>query len=311
MAALNGRERLGEQPLMHELTALEQRSEPQYSRVFRRLPWLGIGLLWLTACSSYQHQRLLEQGLVTQEVVASSVFQHAIFRPSSPDPNNRPGVHIYIEGDGLPWRTPTQIASNPTSPHASMLHAMLTDPATALLLGRPCYYADLEIADPQCNGSWWTSHRYSDDVVASMTILVERLAQQDKDLWLIGHSGGGTLAVLIGARLQRPVTVVTLAANLDVDAWTAHHHYSPLFGSLNPLNHVPRNPQMRELHWYGSHDTNVLPPWPLHYCAQWRVACLPYDGAHQDWLAQWPSLLSRSLALLPSAGQNSQRTPPE
>lgn len=269
---------------------------------------LATCLLGLTGCATYSHQHLLDQGVVTQETVAGLPFQHVLFRPASPHQPATTRLHLYIEGDGLPWRTPTQIASNPTSPHASILHAMLADPESSLLLGRPCYY---EVTDPLCAGRWWTSHRYSADVVASMATVVERLAENKAGLWLIGHSGGGTLAVLIAARLQRPVTVVTLAANLDVDAWTQHHGYSPLFGSLDPMTRTPRNPLMRELHWYGTNDTTILPEWSERYCAHWKVACLTYTGDHSDWLTQWPSLLTQSQNHFQPADQNSQRMPAE
>lgn len=285
---------------------ISQQVATKYLRFFQAALPLAAGLLGLSACTTYQHQHLLEQGQITQETVAGAPFQHVLFRSASLEQPETTGLHIYIEGDGLPWRTPHQIASNPTSPHANMLHAMLADSEPALLLGRPCYY---DVIDPLCDGRWWTSHRYSNEVVASMAAVVERLAEDKAELWLIGHSGGGTLAVLIAARLQRPVTVVTLAANLDVDAWTQHHGYSQLFGSLDPMTRTPRNPLMRELHWYGTNDTTILPEWSERYCAHWKVACLTYTGDHSDWLTQWPTLLQQTQQYVDA--QNSQRMPAE
>ncbi len=274
-----------------------------------------VGALALFSCSNFPHQALQKQGLLTQQTLTGLPFQHALFWPTKTRQSDASGLHIYIEGDGRPWRTPKQIAPDPTAIKAPMLQAMLADPHRAVLLGRPCYY---QVADASCEGRWWTSHRYSTEVVGSMATLVEHLAQKhltaQEPLWLIGHSGGGTLAVLIGARLQRPVTVVTLAANLDTVAWAEHHGFSPLFGSLNPLTDNPRNRHLREMHWYGSSDNNVHAAWSLHYCAQRRVDCVAYDGDHTSWLEHWPTLLQRSQAhfspVLP-VDQNSQRMPAE
>ena len=55
----------------------------------------------------------------------------------------------------------------------------------------------------------------------------------DRLVWL-GYSGGGTLAMLLAPRFDQTTDVVTVAANLDIDAWTDRHGYSRLSGSLNP-----------------------------------------------------------------------------
>ena len=49
--------------------------------------------------------------------------------------------------------------------------------------------------------------------------------------WFFGHSGGGALAVCWHP-LPETDAVATLQS--DIDAWTGHHGYSPLAGSLNP-----------------------------------------------------------------------------
>ena len=55
-----------------------------------------------------------------------------------------------------------------------------------------------------------------------------------RSIVLIGHSGGGTLAVLLAPRIEDVSGVVSIAANLDIDAWADHHNYDRLTGSLNP-----------------------------------------------------------------------------
>jgi pimeloyl-ACP methyl ester carboxylesterase len=77
-------------------------------------------------------------------------------------------------------------------------------------------------------------------------------------LVLIGYSGGGTLAMLLAERLG-PVAVVTIGANLDVDAWARYHDYTPLRGSLDPGRRPPLSAEIFQLHLAGGKDTNVPP----------------------------------------------------
>ena len=50
--------------------------------------------------------------------------------------------------------------------------------------------------------------------------------------------------------------VITVGANLDTDAWTQHHGYLPLTGSLNPAASTAKHP-WPEAHLYGGRDTIV------------------------------------------------------
>jgi hypothetical protein len=231
------------------------------------------------------------------EIQQSKPYQHRIFRPALPA-TDQAQLHIYIEGDGRPWRARYFIAPDPTPEYALMLEAMLKDSAPSLYLGRPCYF---HTDDTACSATDWTMGRYSNAVVQSMAHLVDSLAADYPSLWLIGHSGGGTLAVLIGRRLQRPVNVLTIAANLDHQAWTAHHQYTPLWDSLDVATDVARNPAMRELHWTGSADENVLPQWNEDYCRQRQVPCRNTEANHASgWLRLWPTILESSASVFDS-----------
>lgn len=172
-----------------------------------------------------------------------------------------------------------------------MLKNMLRGDADSVYIGRPCYF---QVADARCQGNWWTHDRYHPDVVNSLLKVVEQVAGSHQELWLIGYSGGGTLAVL-GNRLNRPVRVVTINANLDHQAWTEHHQYSPLTGSLNPMRDSAHNPDTQELHWYAKEDQNVLPGWTLAYCQKKQAQCLPVPGGHSDdWPDFWAVMLGCS-----------------
>ena len=258
------------------------------------------GLLIVTGCTSYAHHRLLESGEVKSFTIHTDYFQHRLFKAGAPvvnEPEKR--LHIYFGGDGQAWRTPRRVASDPTSKRALMLANMLRDTtAPSVYIGRPCYF---QTTDSHCRGNWWTHDRYHPDVVNSLVEVVEQQAAGYPDLWLIGHSGGGTLAVLVGRRLNRPVKVVTVNANLDHKAWTDYHHYSPLTGSLNPVLDGARNPDMQELHWYATGDRTVLPEWILAYCQENQTPCRPVSGSHSEgWPTQWPRILRQSQEILSS-----------
>lgn len=255
---------------------------------------LAIACLFaLPGCTSYTHERLLHEGRITSFNIDSGTFEHRLFQATVPAPG-RPDspLHVYLGGDGQPWRTPRQVAIDPTSTRSLMLENMLRDNSNSIYVGRPCYY---QTEDARCRGNWWTHDRYHPDVVNSLLKVIGHLAKDQQELWLIGHSGGGALAVLLGHRLNRPVKVVTVNANLDHQAWTQYHQYSPLTGSLNPIHDSAHNPNMQELHWYARKDQTIFPKWVLAYCQATQTRCLPVSGSHSDgWPALWPAMLQCS-----------------
>ena len=63
--------------------------------------------------------------------------------------------------------------------------------------------------------------------------------------------------MLIANKISNAHQVVTIAANLDVDAWTALHQYTPLARSLNGKNFPRLDPSIRQVHLVGELDENV------------------------------------------------------
>jgi pimeloyl-ACP methyl ester carboxylesterase len=168
-------------------------------------------------------------------------------------------LHIYLEGDGSPWRHRTIIMPDPTPRSPLMLRLMSQDRQPAAYLGRPCYNGTS--AEAPCENSLWTSARYSKPVIDSMASAVRVLARRHaaSELWLFGHSGGGALAMLLADEIPAVTRVVTIAGNLDTDAWTRHHGYSPLYSSINPAKHSSLRSTVWQWHLLGGND-GVIPP---------------------------------------------------
>lgn len=165
-------------------------------------------------------------------------------------------LHVYLEGDGQPWLTPHVVSANPNTHNPLMLRLMARDPEASIYLVRPCY--GTRMIDWDCHPGQWTSARYSLETVTRMALALDQYARENgiTRLVLIGHSGGGALAILIANRLPKVVGVVTLSGNLDTDAWTRYHHYSPLTGSINPMLD-PKLQAYGEEHFLAEKDLEI------------------------------------------------------
>jgi len=132
-------------------------------------------------------------------------------------------LNVYLEGDGTPWRYRTIVMPDPTPRRPLMLELMSADPSWSLYLGRPCYNGTSR--DAGCDNRLWTSARYSPQVVDSMASAIRVISERHDvdEIRLFGHSGGGALAVLLTEQLSNVKLIVTIAGNLDIDAWTDHH----------------------------------------------------------------------------------------
>jgi len=266
---------------------------------------LALAFCALLSCASSWRKSIGAEWMESVEV--GTDFQHRVFF--------KPGVgnelHIYIEGDGNIWRTPQQLYPDPTPERPLTIALMRRDPAPALLLGRPCYF---EVHDSHCSPRWWTAARYSETVVASMADVARRWANRYSTVTLIGYSGGGAIATLMAPRLPSIRAVVTVAGNLDVDAWVQHHRYNSAIvaESLDPARQPPLSPDIEQWHYAGAGDDNVLPVWIANFSARQRNAHFRSIGGFDHrccWSQRWPGLLAPAAANSPpiSGDQNSSR----
>ncbi|MEQ8659973.1 MAG: alpha/beta hydrolase, partial [Gammaproteobacteria bacterium] len=206
-------------------------------------------------------------------------------------------LHVYLDGDGSPFATRHRAARDPSSRKRLVLALMAADPAPSLLLGRPCYY----LAASACESTLWTTARYGETVLAAMAAALEQAtaAHPRVPLRLVGYSGGGTLAMLLAARVPRVEAVITIAANLDVAAWAAHHDYSPLTASRDPARAPPLPAHIRQHHYFGGVDENVPPTLVRHVAARQAHARSEVIAAYGHtccWADAWPRLLASALS---------------
>lgn len=246
---------------------------------------LGLALLLGQACMVSPAARLdaraLELGLHPDAIQAVSAdgATFSLRTYANPGLQSRRTAHpgagqptrltIYLDGDGRPFVSPTRVARDPTGQDALTLRLAAADPAPAIYLGRPCYHGMTLHCDPRL----WTTARYGETVVSALTSAIETLVADVSPLEtvLIGYSGGGTLAVLIAERLKAIDAVVTIAANLDLAAWSTLHGYSPLSDSLDPAR-LAGHWATPQLHYSGTDDDNVPPALQAAFAARTTAA---------------------------------------
>lgn len=168
-------------------------------------------------------------------------------------------VTIIIEGDGFAWKNRFEPSSDPT-PHSPVGFDIANRiSGTVAYLARPCQYINPETQGLNCAPVMWTSARYALEVVSSLNHAIDQIKQaiQAKRIKLIGYSGGGTLALLIAANRDDIEKLITIAAPIDINAWSKFHKISPLSHSLNPMNDLDKWIAIPQAHYAGSRDEIV------------------------------------------------------
>jgi hypothetical protein len=264
--------------------------------------WAAIGALlsagFLAACSSPARRAdALARGWhIQREIEVGNGFRHIVYRNNAPVRGG--ALHVYIEGDGTPYWQRDLSATDPTPRDPLMLRLMALDSAPSVYLGRPCYFGLYR--DAACHPAFWTVRRYGPEVLGSLETVLRAEATNAgaSRVELFGHSGGGTLAVLLAQRVGSVTRVVTLGANLDLAAWCKLHDFSPLIGSLNPVDQPAMRDGVAVLHLVGDRDTNTPPSLvasaalarggePVRVIADFDHTCC--------WASMWRSILGQAL----------------
>jgi hypothetical protein len=252
-------------------------------------------LLSLTSCRSTPVARADEMARTAgleSLILRGAGFAHQAYYTIAPGAET---LFVFLEGDGTPWIDHgTQVAMDPTPRIPLALQLAVRTRGSVLYLGRPCYFG----AAGECTADLWTSKRYSLPVVDSMAAALNVFLAMHhfREVVLIGYSGGGTLAVLLAPRVPAVHIVVTIAANLDIVAWTSFHGYLPLEGSLNPVDEPPMAPRLQEWHLAGARDRNTPPNLNTKY---WQRVSADRLWVYPDmdhaccWVSRWPDIFLR------------------
>jgi pimeloyl-ACP methyl ester carboxylesterase len=218
--------------------------------------------------------------------------------PSKKSPIVMSRSFFYIEGDGLSFKGKHRISDNPT-PRRQMLIklAAMDQRPNVVYVARPCQYTPMEL-NPKCNASYWTDKRMSDDSVEALNEVINKINSNNEKFSLVGYSGGGGIAVLIAARNPKVKDIITIAANLDHEAFNKYHNVTPMNGSLNPINYAKKINNIPQLHLSGGKDNIVLPFIAEKYVQESASNCAKQkifqDATHKDgWDKIWSEVYTK------------------
>lgn len=209
-------------------------------------------------------------------------------------------LRVYIEGDGLAWRTRRHLSAHPTPVNPLSLRLMLADPsADKLYIARPCQFVQSDYCDPR----FWSTDRYHEDVVAAVAAVVSQFKQARgySQLELVGYSGGATVALLLAANRDDVLSVRTVSGNLDPDAFCRLHHVTPLNGSLNPIDFTESLRLIPQLHFVGGQDSVVPIEIFNSYIGcfddpqQVKAEVVAGMGHREGWVERWLDLLQQPI----------------
>jgi dienelactone hydrolase len=171
---------------------------------------------------------------------------------------DKPGapLHVYLEGDGRSWLTPSRASYNPTPRDPIGLSLAAQDYAdNVLYIARPCQYVPFD-KNPNCEYPYWTHKRFAPEIIKSVSAVIDRGKKMAKarGVELIGFSGGGAVAILVASKRRDVTGIRTVAGNLDHEEWTNHHKIDPMKGSLNPVDVAKKVSRIPQIHYVGMLD---------------------------------------------------------
>lgn len=166
-------------------------------------------------------------------------------------------MRVYIEGDGFAWASRSHLSSDPTPINPLSAKLMMIDQSECkAYLARPCQYTK----STACSSEYWSNRRFSPEVIESYKEALDQFKKHYtiESFTLIGYSGGGAVVALIASSRTDVKELISVAGNLDTDAWVKLQELEPLSGSLNPANASQQIQNIPQIHLIGGQDT-VIP----------------------------------------------------
>ncbi|RAK67423.1 hypothetical protein [Phenylobacterium kunshanense] len=167
---------------------------------------------------------------------------------------------VVIEGDGRAHDRGGRPTADPTpSRPIGLAIARAWPDGPRAWVARPCQFT--RGRDPACRPGDWTADRFSAPMLAALDAAVDDLKRSAGvgQVRLVGWSGGGVMAAALAGRRSDVAELVTIAAPLDVQAWTSARRLSPL--NLAPeVAALAAGPlPVAQRHLLGERD-GVVPP---------------------------------------------------
>lgn len=201
-------------------------------------------------------------------------------------------LHVYIEGDGNSWKSRYVLSNNPTPKQPLALQLAERDThSDVVYIARPCQYTSHAL-DPHCIPQYWSSHRYAPEVIQAFheTLDQIKLKTQKTHLYLIGFSGGASIAALLAIERKDIICLTTIAGDLNHEALSQHHRTTPLTHSLNPITIAAQLKSLPQYHFSGAQDKIVPSKIAKEFAnavndpACVRVQVFPNVKHHKGWL---------------------------
>jgi pimeloyl-ACP methyl ester carboxylesterase len=258
--------------------------------------WFFVFIL-LTSCASPSTKFLetAEKYGFSTNLEQGKPYLHRVFlNHAAQQKNFYEELHVYVDGDGTPFETANFPAQDPTARNSLILDLLFQDKTPAILLGRPCYYG-LQLST-NCSPELWTAQRYSNEVVESLVLSLQQFLKKrpTKNLVFIGYSGGGTLVTFLTSHFPQTRSVVTIAGNLDTQAWCDFHDYFPLQESLNPIQQAKIPVEIKQFHFAGLADENVPAEMIKHFSLRQKNSrYIELENFTHEccWADKWANLL--------------------
>ncbi|RMM39173.1 alpha/beta fold hydrolase [Pseudomonas amygdali] len=234
----------------------------------------------LAGCASQVNIAQYSTGSLRGTVLQTPMFS---IQAMVPAPGNYKRLRVYIEGDGHAWATSSQPSTDPT-PHSSiMLKFAAEDLSPAAYLARPCQFVSSSV----CTLDVWTGSRFSKPAIDSMDSALTALKRRFnvEGFELVGHSGGGEVALVLAGMRDDVDQVQTIAGNVDPVFWSKLHKLTPLNAPITPLAYKDRLAQIPQRHIVGLKDQVVPPSVAQAYSAQLGGSCVEIvavDATHND-----------------------------
>lgn len=241
-------------------------------------------------------QRLAAEGGMSPRLLKTGMFDLMSFERANPGGDQ---AVIYIEGDGYGWVNRSTLSNDPTPATHTLLELALQDSHPAVsYLARPCQYVG-GLAGRNCTNNLWDEARFSPDVLKSMGEAIDQIKARSgaSSVSLVGHSGGGVVALLLAARRNDVKWVITVAAPIDTDYFTSLHHVSSFDHAANPTTYAAKLADIPQGHYVGDGDEAVpasigrayLSTLPHRRCA--RLTVVPGADHIDGWTRAWPGIL--------------------